>query len=95
EPLLEQALEICQKHFGQMHPHTATTLNNLAQMYFCQQLNAKAEPIFQQALDICKEVLGKEHPYTKTVESNLSRLLDNGDGIMGREAEKGTKEEKI
>jgi tetratricopeptide (TPR) repeat protein len=76
KPLFKRALAICQKNFGEMHPHTATTLNNLAQMYQCLELSEKAEPIFQQALDICRQVLGEEHSYTKTVESNLNRLRE-------------------
>ena len=33
EPLYRRALAICEKALGREHPDTATSLNNLAQLY--------------------------------------------------------------
>ena len=50
EPLFQEALRIRQKVLGLEHPDTATSLNNLAALYWAMGEYAKAEPLFQEAL---------------------------------------------
>ena len=73
EPLYE-ALRIFQKVLGPEHPDTATSLNNLAELYQDMGEYAKAEPLLQEALRIRQKVLGSEHPDTATSLNNLAEL---------------------
>ena len=61
EPLLQEALRICQKVLGPEHPATATSLNNLAALYQDMGEYAKAEPLYQEALRD-----PSEGPWTRT-----------------------------
>src|ERR1700737_1423500 len=74
EPLLQEALRILQKVLGPEHPDTATSLNNLAMLYWVMGEYAKAEPLYQEALRICQKVLDSEHPDTATSLNNLALL---------------------
>ena len=47
EPLYKEALEIRQKVLGREHPDTATSLNNLAELYEAMGDYAKAEPLLK------------------------------------------------
>jgi CHAT domain-containing protein/Tfp pilus assembly protein PilF len=74
EPLFKETLEIHQKVFGREHPNTATSLNNLAELYGAMGDNAKAEPVYKEALQIRREVLGRRHPDTAASLNNLAAL---------------------
>ncbi|NEQ87226.1 MAG: tetratricopeptide repeat protein [Moorea sp. SIO2I5] len=63
---------------GENHPDVATSLNNLAGLYYNQGRYSEAEPLYQQALEIAVQQLGENHPNTQTISRNLSRLLDQG-----------------
>lgn len=54
ELLYVRALAICEQELGVMHPKTANSLNNLAELYRCQGKNSEAEPLLQRALAICE-----------------------------------------
>ena len=56
------------------HPNVATSLNNLAALYYKQGKYAKAPPVYQHALTIWRKALGPDHPDTKLVRSNLDKL---------------------
>ncbi len=56
------------------HPDTATSLNDLAELYEATGDYAKAEPLYQNALAIWQKVLGPEHPNTATSLENLAVL---------------------
>jgi tetratricopeptide (TPR) repeat protein len=62
EPLWKRALEISEQQSGPLHPDTATSLNNLAELYRQQGKYEQAEPFYQRALQIWEQVLGPEHP---------------------------------
>ena len=64
EPLLGRALAIKEKALGPEHPDTATSLNNLAGLYWLMGDYAKAEPLLQRALAIREKAVGAEHPDT-------------------------------
>ena len=60
-PLAEKVLAIREKVLGSEHPDVATSLNNLAFLYFLQGNYIKAEPLYFRSLAILEKVLGKEH----------------------------------
>jgi tetratricopeptide (TPR) repeat protein len=74
EPLYQQALQIARKALGPDHPETATSLNNLAELYREMRAYEKAEPLYQQALQIVRKALGPEHPETAAILENLGLL---------------------
>ncbi len=74
EPLWKQALNFYQKVFGDEHPDTATSLDNLANLYGSQGRYDKAEPLLRQALNIRRKLLGDEHHDTATTLNNLANL---------------------
>ena len=63
-----------EKALGPDHPDTATTLNNLAELYRSMGDYAKAEPLYQRALKIREKALGPDHPDTATALNNLAGL---------------------
>ena len=69
-----QALKIHKEVLGEKHPDVATSLNNLAVLYYYQGNSAKAEPLHRQALAIRKEVLGEKHHEVATSLNNLAML---------------------
>jgi tetratricopeptide (TPR) repeat protein len=64
EPLFQRALAIREQQLGEMHPNTATSLNNLALLYYQQGRYQEAEPLYQRALTIREQQLGPLHPDT-------------------------------
>jgi tetratricopeptide (TPR) repeat protein len=75
EPLYQQALAIAEQQLGPEHPHTAGSLNNLAELYRAQGKYAEAEPLLKRALAIAEQQLGLEHPNTQTAGRNYAALL--------------------
>ncbi len=75
--LWEQIQVIVEKVLGPEHPHTATSLNNLAGLYRNQGRYVEAEPLYKRALAIREKALGPEHPDTATTLTNLAVLYDN------------------
>src|SRR5262249_44658590 len=65
-PLLRDALAIREKVLGPEHPHTATSLNNLALLLQDQGDLAGARLLYERALAINEKALGPEHPATAT-----------------------------
>ena len=72
--LWEQILAIVEEVRGLDHPDTATSLNNLAELYRNQGRYAEAEPLYKRSLAISEKVLGPEHPNTATSLNNLAVL---------------------
>ena len=56
-PLAEKAIEIVRRERGPEDPDTATSLNNLAELYRVMGNYAKAEPLYQEALRIRSETV--------------------------------------
>lgn len=56
-----QSLELHKQLLGEEHPHVATSLNNLALLYYDQGRFEDAEHLFLQSLAISKTALGKNH----------------------------------
>jgi tetratricopeptide (TPR) repeat protein len=74
EPLHQRALAIREKTLGPEHPHVATSLNNLAELYRTQGHYAKTEPLLQRSLAILEKALGPEHPRVAQSLNNLALL---------------------
>jgi tetratricopeptide (TPR) repeat protein/DNA-binding XRE family transcriptional regulator len=77
EPLYQRALGICEQHLGAEHPDTATSLHNLATLYWSQGKYSLAEPLHQRSLAIREQHLGAEHPDTAKSLNNLANLYSN------------------
>ncbi|MCU0570153.1 MAG: tetratricopeptide repeat protein, partial [Oculatellaceae cyanobacterium Prado106] len=74
EPLYLQALEIRRSQLGNDHPYTASSLNNLATLYYSLDRYAESAAYMEQALEIMERQLGADHPSTKTVRQNLETI---------------------
>ena len=77
EPLYLRALAIREQELGASHPDTASSLNNLADLYYAQGKYAEAEPLYVHALAICERELGASHPSTALSLNNLAALYKN------------------
>ena len=53
----------------------ATSLNNLALLYYTQGKYAEAEPLYTRALEIDEKALGPDHPNVATTLENYAALL--------------------
>ena len=84
EPLFRRALAIREQALGPDHPDTATSLNNLADLYDSQGRYAEAEPLYRRALAIREQALGPDHPDTATSLNNLARLYEPRAGTRRR-----------
>jgi tetratricopeptide (TPR) repeat protein len=61
---------------GELHPSTATSLNNLASLYQAQGKYEQAEPLYERALAIYTQAFGLQHPGTKTIQENYALFLE-------------------
>ncbi len=77
EPLIEQSLKICRLHFGDDHPDTLSSMNNLATAYMSRGRHDEAEPLYLGTLEARKRVLGDGHPDTLSSANNLANLYFN------------------
>jgi len=73
-PLAERALTLREKTLSAEHPDTATSLNNLAELYRAKGDYTHAEPLYRRALTIREKTLGAGHPTTATSLNNLASL---------------------
>ena len=91
--LQDKVVAWTEQHLGHDQFYTATSLNNLAELYQNQGAYAKAEPLYIRALAIFEKALGSNHPITITVRENLEqcrkargdRGADFSDFTAGRE----------
>jgi tetratricopeptide (TPR) repeat protein len=60
--LYKEALAIRKKVLGENHPDYATSLNDLAVLYYTMGNYTAAEPLYKEALAIHKKVSGENHP---------------------------------
>jgi Tetratricopeptide repeat len=65
-------METSKTVLGQEHPHTLSSMNNLALTYLDQECWKEAEELKVQVMEIRKIVLGREHPYTLSSMNNLA-----------------------
>jgi tetratricopeptide (TPR) repeat protein/nucleoside phosphorylase len=74
EPLYQRALAIWEQQVGAEHPNTATTFNNLAELYRAQGRYSEAEPLYRRALAIKEQLLGADHLDMAVNLNNLALL---------------------
>jgi hypothetical protein len=79
----KKALEVAEYNVGPHHPAVATSLNNLALLYYAKGDYAAAEPLYKRALAIDEKALGPTHPDVATSLNNLAALYR----VMQRDAE--------
>jgi hypothetical protein len=70
------ALEVREKVLGPEHPHTLTSMGNLADVLNRQGKYEEAEAMNRQTLVRREKVLRPEHPHTLTSMSNLADVLN-------------------
>ena len=91
---LKKALAIEEKTRKEDDPKLATTLNNLAGVYYIQGKFTEAEPLYQRSLAITEKTYGANHPAVASVLDNMVELYGNMG--KGEQAEKLAKRaEKI
>jgi tetratricopeptide (TPR) repeat protein len=73
-PLAEEAVELARRVRGPEDTETATSLNNLGELYSNMHQYGKAEPPLQEALRIRQKALRPEHPDTAQSLDNLAEL---------------------
>jgi tetratricopeptide (TPR) repeat protein len=73
-PLAEKVVVLTKRAKGDEDPDTATSLNNLAELYKETGDYAKAEPLLKEALEIRQKALGPQHADTATSLNNLGLL---------------------
>jgi tetratricopeptide (TPR) repeat protein len=66
-----------QELFGERHPSVATSINNLALLYYSQGRYEKAEPLYKQSLSLKQELFGERHPSVATSINNLAALYES------------------
>lgn len=73
EKQLTTALTLAED-LGAEHPIVATSLNNLASLYYAQERLDAAEPLYVRALEIWQTAHGPDHPNVAKVLVNLAAL---------------------
>ena len=79
--IARKALEVAEKNVGPNHLDVATSLNNLALLYYtqgrlyrAQSRYEQAEPLYKRALAIREKALGPDHPDVAECLNNLAEL---------------------
>ena len=70
----KKALEVAEENVGPYHHDVATSLSNLALLYYAQGHYSQAEPLNKRALKIYEKALGPDHPDVATSLENLAGL---------------------
>ncbi|WP_410508389.1 tetratricopeptide repeat protein [Methanosarcina hadiensis] len=73
-PMYEEVRQILEAELGSEHPDIATTLNNLAALYYYMGEYKKALPFYQRALETMEKVRDPEYPYVAATLNNLATL---------------------
>jgi tetratricopeptide (TPR) repeat protein len=74
EKWYKACLQMTQQRCGADHPGTATSLNNLADLYRAMERYPEAERLLLQSLWIWEQQLGADHPQTAMSLNNLATL---------------------
>jgi hypothetical protein len=70
-------LELDKKVSGPEHPHTLTSMSEVATALSDQGNYHEAERLHWQVLELRTKVLGPEHPYTLTSVNNVAIALSD------------------
>jgi eukaryotic-like serine/threonine-protein kinase len=77
-PLLERALAIGRRTFGEEHVTVAQSLNDLGVLYRQQGNLTKAEPLLRESLTVRRRLLGAEDKDVAVTLVELARVLNDG-----------------
>lgn len=77
EAVYLRQIPLAEDLYGQEHENTATSYNNIGQVYYFQGDYPKALEYYGKALAIYEEVLGKDHPATATTYNNIGTVYYN------------------
>ena len=72
----DSARETQEGLLGLNHPDVATSINNLAQIYYLKGDYSKSELLHRRALEIRTKALGPDHPHVAYSLNNLAALLE-------------------
>lgn len=75
EPILQEAMFIREKRFGLHHHMVATSLKNLARLYYFEGYYDRALPLFERALLIRRRVFGENNIRVADVLEQYAKLL--------------------
>lgn len=75
EPILQEALNIREKRFGLHHHMVATSLKNLARLYYFEGYYDRAMPLFERAILIRRRVFGETNVRVADVLEQYAKLL--------------------
>ncbi|HEX3684320.1 MAG TPA: tetratricopeptide repeat protein [Bryobacteraceae bacterium] len=73
---LKSSTNLASLNFPADHPELATSLNNLAALYWTQRNYSAAEPLLRLALANSERALGPDHPNLATSLNNLAALYN-------------------
>ena len=76
EQIWRPALGLCLEIFGEEHPSTASSYNNVASNLNAQGRYEEAEPLFRKAVGLIEKLLGYEHPNSAVMRGNLENFLN-------------------
>jgi tetratricopeptide (TPR) repeat protein len=77
EPWRKKCVLLLKQRLGDDHPDVATSLNNLALLYYFQGKYNEAEPLYQQALALRQKLLGDDHLDVAFSLNNLAGLYNS------------------
>lgn len=75
EPILQEALNIREKRFGLHHHMVATSLKNLARLYYFEGYYDRAMPLFERSILIRRRVFGDTNARVADVLEQYAKLL--------------------
>ncbi|MDC0835635.1 tetratricopeptide repeat protein [Geitlerinema sp. CS-897] len=70
----QSCVSVAKQRLGDRHPHTAATINNLANLYLEQGDYKEAEFLFSEALTIARKALPSDSPQLASHLNNLASL---------------------
>ncbi len=77
EPVHRQTFALKKKVLGNEHPHTLTSMNNLARILNNQGKHKESEQIHRQTHVLMEKVLGNEHHHTLANINDLAAVFHN------------------
>ncbi len=83
EEMIQRAIEICTKSYGEYSPRTAVVVNNLGGYHLDHGNLIEAAKYFERALELKEKVLGKDSPALLRSLNNLAVVY----GMLNRKAD--------
>jgi hypothetical protein len=81
--LLQLAIDLTEKEFGERHPAVADGMYNLAAAYVRMGRSDEAASLFEQAIALGESSLGVEHPKVRAYRTALGRARSSAPGDEG------------